>query len=171
MPEEISNELLEALYHGQEETYLEYKGDVPWTDRAKKFEIIRTIFAMANQRDGGVIIVGVENNGNRKGLSDNNYNTFSHDEINSWLNNKSNQKIQCKVEKRKHVDREESVEKNFVFIQVSETKEFPVVYTANQVLINETADSFPRNIALRCGGLYIRNKSQVGNKDIESVEE
>ncbi|TSC91762.1 MAG: hypothetical protein CEN90_226 [Parcubacteria group bacterium Licking1014_17] len=171
MIDEIPNELLEALYHDQEEVYLEYKGDIPWTDIAKKLEIIKTIFAMANESGGGIVIIGVDKDGKRAGLSDANFGTFTHDQISSFLNNKSNQKIQCKIEKHKHIDKEDKVEKNFVFIQISESKEFPVIYTSSHALINPQVQAFSQNIGLRHGALYIRNKSEVGNKEIESMEE
>ena len=169
--EELPEELLAGLYHGQEEVYLEYKGDVPWTDQAKKLEIVKTIFAMANERDGGLIIIGVKDDGSRNGLSEENYNSFSHDQINSYLANKGNQPIQCKVEKKKHTDKDDGKERCFIFIQVSETKEFPLVYTGEMILINSAKQAFPENIGLRRGCLYIRNKLQVGNKEIETNEE
>jgi len=171
MIDDIPKDLLEALYHGQEETYLEYKGDIPWTDSAKKLEIIKSIFAMANERDGGLIIIGVNDDGILVGLSETNFNTFSHDQVHDFLNNKGNQTIQCKVEKRKHVDKNDGKKKNFVFIQVSECKEFPLVYTGDTKLINPSAQAFPSNIGLKKGSLYIRNQTQIGNKEIESREE
>ncbi len=68
--ESLPEELLLALRNGKEETYLEYKGNVSWRDDPKKLEIVQTIYAMANKREGGIIVIGVEDNGTRVGLSD-----------------------------------------------------------------------------------------------------
>lgn len=167
----LSENLQDAIYHGHEEIYLEYKGDVPWSSNPKKIEIIQTIFALSNQKDGGIIIIGINNNGVRVGLSDKNYNTYSHDEINQCLANKGNQPILCKVEKIEHTDLEDNQVKKFVIIQVSESKEFPLIYIGHQKLYNETAQPLNSNIALRTGALYIRNKLNIGNKIIENIHE
>ena len=88
-----------ALYHGREETNIEYKGDVPWTNRKKEREIMQSIFAMSNEEDGGIILIGVADDGTRTGLSTANFATYSHDTINRRIENKGNQPIACKVDK------------------------------------------------------------------------
>ncbi len=159
-----------ALYHGKEETYLEYKGDIVWTSRPKMLEIVKSIFALSNEREGGIIVIGVKDNGTREGLSDNNFNSYSHDQINQYLNNRGNQSIQCKVEKIE-IDVDDDRLKKFVFIQVLECKEFPLIYVGHQELINEKAPAQNNNIGLRTGALYIRNKLNVGNKEISTIHE
>lgn len=171
MSKEIPTNLIEYLYNGKEETYLEYKGDVSWSDRAKKFEIIQTIFALSNERDGGVIVIGVKDDGHLEGLAEENYNSYSHDHINQYLVNKCNQSVGCKVDKFEYLDNDDGVLKKFVFIQVSESKEFPLIYTSGNELIKEGVGSFSGNIGLRAGALYIRNKLDIGNKEISSTQE
>jgi len=168
---DIPENLINALYHKKEETYLEYKGDVPWSDRAKMLEIIQTIFALSNEKGGGIIVVGVKDDGERSGLSDSNYHSYSHDIINQYLTGRSNQPIQCKLEKFGHMDIDDKKEKKFVFIQVNESKEFPLVYIGHQELINQSVPSYNDNICLRTGALYIRNQSNIGNKEIITVHE
>lgn len=165
----IPQNLLEFLYHGKEETYLEYKSDVSWSDRKKKLEITQTIFALANERDGGIIVIGVGDDGKRVGLSQENFNSYSHDDLHKYLTGKGNQPIECKLEKFKH--KEETEYKGFVFIQVAESKEFPVVYIAQTEKIDQNVNAFHTNIGTRKGALYIRNKQDVGNKEIESERE
>jgi len=171
MHNNISKDLKVFLYHGKEETYLEYKGNVPWTDGVKKLDITQTIFALSNKRDGGIIVIGVKDDCTREGLSDENYNSYSHDHINQYLNNKGNQPIMCKVEKFEYLDTEDKKVKKFVFIQVSESKEFPLVYIGNQKLKNEKIEAFNDNIGLRTGALYIRNELNIGNKEISTTYE
>lgn len=167
----ISEDLKSALYHSKEEIYLEYKGDVGWSDRVKMLEIVETIFALSNERGGGIIVIGVKDDGTRVGLSNNNYNSYSHDQINQYLTSKGNQPIQCKVEKFEHLDIEDKKFKKFVFIQVTESKEFPLVYLGPQELKNKNTPAYNENIGLRTGALYIRNKSNIGNKEISTMYE
>lgn len=163
--------LSEHLRHGREETYLEYKGDVPWSDRKKQLEIVKTIFALANERGGGAIVIGVNNSGERIGLSEENFSTYFHDQINQFLNKKSNQNIQCKVTKYKVRIEGEGTGKNFVFIEVAESKEFPLIYTDKIERFNQNAEPYGENVALRKSALYIRNQNENGNKEIETTEE
>jgi hypothetical protein len=171
MSTEIPENLVEYLYHGKEEIYLEYKGNVSWEDSVKKLEIVQTIFALSNERDGGVVVIGVKDDGYLEGLSSENYNSYSHDRINQFLTNKCNQTVRCKVDKFEHSDGDSGALKRFVFIQVSESKEFPLVYTSSNALIKEDVGHFNGNIGLRSGALYIRNKSNIGNKEISTTQE
>ena len=157
----IPESLIDALYHNKEENNLEYKGNVAWTDRVKMLEIIQTIFALSNEQDGGIIVIGVKDDGTREGLSGDNYNSYSHDRINQYLTGRGNQPIRCKIEKFEHVDIKDKEVKKFVFIQVLESKEFPLVYIGNQEFKNQNVQTFNNSSGLRTGALYIRNKSNV----------
>ncbi|MGB2696865.1 MAG: RNA-binding domain-containing protein, partial [Candidatus Zixiibacteriota bacterium] len=53
-------ELLELVKSGREERNLEYKASKDWKDHTTKAKITKTILGMANIRDGGVIVLGVE---------------------------------------------------------------------------------------------------------------
>lgn len=165
----LPEELQQYVTHGQEEVYLEYKGDVSWQDKGKKLEIIQTIFALANGKGGGVIVVGVNDKGEVVGLSDANYSSYSHDHLHQSLSSKGNQPVECKLQGFEYSGAD-SVKK-IIVIQVSETKEFPLVYVGQTEKINEQVDGFSKNIGLRNGALYIRNKQNVGNKEIETIQE
>lgn len=167
----LPRELLELLRHGREETYLEYKGDVPWSDRKKMLEILQTIFALSNEQGGGTIIIGVKDNGERIGLSEGNFSTYSHDKINQKLKGKANQNIHCKVTKHRVRMEDKDTEKNFVFIEIAESKEFPLVYISGLEKFNPSVRSYGKNIALRASALYIRNQNENGNKEIETTKE
>jgi len=161
----LPEELKQYVIHGQEEVYLEYKGDVSWQDRGKKLEIIQTVFALANEKGGGVIVIGINDDGKIEGLSDANLSSYSHDRLHQTLLNKGNQLIECRLEKFEYGAGK------IVVIQVSETKEFPLVYIGETERINEQVDGYTSNIGLRKGALYIRNKQNIGNKEIETTQE
>lgn len=165
----LPEELQQYVTHGQEEPYLEYKGDVSWHDKKKKFEIVQTIFALANEKDGGVIVVGVEDNGDIVGLSDENFFTFKHDSVNQFLVGKGNQAIECKLRGFEFKVNEET--KKVVVIQVSESKEYPVIYIGQTEKIKDEVGDFVENVGLRKSALYIRNKQNIGNKEIQTLEE
>lgn len=168
-PHKISQELLNALFHGQEEINLEYKGDVSWENQAKKLEIAKTIFAMANERNGGVIVIGVNDEGVQSGLSNENYASFSSDHMRRFLDKKTNQVIQYTIEPFDNIEVRDVKGKKFVFIQVSEVREFPCVYVGRNEQKNPSFSE--SEIGLRHGALYIRNKVEVGNKEVETAEE
>lgn len=54
------DELRSFIRHGSEERNLEYKQSMDWGDPATRAKITKGVLAMANIRDGGVIVVGVE---------------------------------------------------------------------------------------------------------------
>lgn len=167
--EQIPSNLRDTLLHGREETYLEYKGDVPWTDRAKKLEIVKTIFALANERNGGIIVIGVKDDGRVVGLSNTNYQSYSHDSLNQYLSGRTNQEIGCKLARYEYTDGVDEV--RVVFIQVSECREFPLVHVGSTETINLAEGAYPENIGIRNGALYIRNRREVENKEIKTTAE
>lgn len=132
---------------------------------------MQTILALANEKDGGVIVIGLKDNGELIGLSEENFNSFSHDKLNQFLQGKTNQPVRCTLSKYGGKDPKSSETKRFVFIQVSESKEFPVVYIGPTEFINQKAGNFLGNIGLRNGALYIRSKHNIGNKEISTIEE
>ncbi len=49
------------ILHGKEERYLEYKRSMIWTGNdTTKVKIAKAMMAMANLRNGGVIVVGMQ---------------------------------------------------------------------------------------------------------------
>ncbi|HEX6087328.1 MAG TPA: ATP-binding protein [Thermoanaerobaculia bacterium] len=61
---------------------VDFKQSAPWN--ALEHKIIRTALAMANLRDGGIIIIGVSESGDRwerTGISDEDLATYEVDEV------------------------------------------------------------------------------------------
>ena len=48
------------IEHGREERYLEYKRAMTWAADDTKLKIVKAMMAMANLRNGGVIVVGMQ---------------------------------------------------------------------------------------------------------------
>ncbi len=156
----------------REQVDVEHKGDIPWTDRKKKLEIIKSVFALANNPGGGVIIVGIDKNSKRVGLSKDKFDSFQHDSLNRELKNRiGSQDVQVDVEKRELPIQGIQKIKRFVFIVVQPTNEYPLIYSGKLEKNNEDEGDFTSNIFLRPGALYIRNKGPIENKEIATPKE
>jgi hypothetical protein len=82
-------ELVALVLHGREERNLEYKRCVSWNSADIKAKIAKTVLAMSNIRDGGAIVVGVEQQGEKfdpTGLQEEEWETFTQDGVSSHLN-------------------------------------------------------------------------------------
>lgn len=81
-----NDQILDLIYHGQEERNLEYKQSVNWGDNEIKAKITKSIIAMSNLADGGDIVIGVQNNGTPAGMNDADLQSFDHDSVKRHVN-------------------------------------------------------------------------------------
>lgn len=87
-PDQERQDIANYIGFGSERTNVEFKQSIPWTGNQPTFA--RTIMAMANQRDGGYIIVGIgDNQGtiDRAGITPECEQTFNQDAMLRWVNN------------------------------------------------------------------------------------
>ncbi|NCQ32475.1 MAG: hypothetical protein GW802_34565, partial [Armatimonadetes bacterium] len=56
-------ELRQAIAFGREQRGVEFKGPGKRTDRAFQAKVIRAILGMANKPGGGVVVIGVDDDG------------------------------------------------------------------------------------------------------------
>ncbi|NQV16638.1 ATP-binding protein [bacterium] len=116
--------LVQFITHGREERNLEYKSNINWKDPHIQAKLIKSILALSNIRNGGAIVIGVEQNGEKftpKGLSNTNLQTFKQDDISSRVSSFADPYVEITVT---HVDYEEA---SYVVIQVKEFAEIPVI--------------------------------------------
>jgi predicted HTH transcriptional regulator len=119
-----NEELIQLIMHGREERNLEYKGDIGWNDTSIRAKLTRSILALSNIRDGGVIVVGVKQNDDTfqpRGLSNKNFESFVQDYISEYVNEYADPYVEIKINKIKYKS------KRFVIIQVQEFPEVPTV--------------------------------------------
>lgn len=93
-------EIIELIKNRQETKNCDFKGSFSWQvyDRNQKCEVIKDIIAMANTRDGGRIIIGVEDNTwDIKGLSDEEFASFDVTQINNVLHEYTDPKHSCLI--------------------------------------------------------------------------
>lgn len=128
-----------ALGRQHESRDVEFKTSAPWSDL--EFKLIKTIMAMANLRDGGVILVGVgeSDKPDLAGIKAADLATYDIDEINDRVGRYASP----------HVDLEFGVatfeSKQFLVIHVREFADSPVV-------CKKAHDS----ASIVCGAVYMR---------------
>lgn len=128
---------------------LDYKISVIWdrTHNNDRLEITKDILAMANTRDGGKILLGVDDvTKEYKGLSEESYNSFEVTKLNQFVHNFADPVFTCTVVKRENLDG-----KRVVVIDIPEFIEDPIVCKDN-------GHNQKGEIVLVRGGLYIRTK-------------
>ena len=74
----------QLLALGRELSGLEFKGPGPRSDRQLFAQVVRAVLGMANRRDGGTVVIGVEDSGTSLspiGLSDADLATWTYDAV------------------------------------------------------------------------------------------
>lgn len=118
-------ELYNLITAGREGRNLEYKQSMSWNDPSTKANITRAILAMSNIRDGGAIVLGVEERSDGTfepiGMNPADADTFDYDEVASYVAEYADPYVQFSL------DRVEYEGKIFIVIQVKEFEEVPVI--------------------------------------------
>ena len=147
----FSQELSDYILRGKEEIYLEYKQSMKWNINAKSdaekvvnFTIVRTMLAMSNNKDGGVIVVGRGQKSNGEfdmaGVKKVDLNSYKQDDIARFLNGVSDPPIHFSIE-RDYLNIK-GKKKWFVVIRVPESEYLPVI------CIKKDCFGVPRDIRL-----------------------
>jgi predicted HTH transcriptional regulator len=120
-----STDLCEHVRIGEESRRREYKAPMSWANELTKAKITKSILAMSNIRDGGVIIIGIREQPDKKfdpvGISDTNASTFIHDDIASYVKEYADPYAEFTVKLIVCSG------KQFVCIQVKEFDDSPVI--------------------------------------------
>ena len=120
----LEKEIKDFINHGLEERYLEYKESIDWNNSEVKAKITKSILAMSNSQDGGVIVIGVKQKDGgfiAEGILPEHSKTFDEDSIRDHVSNYADPYVEFNV---KTVNDEE---KQFIVIQVREFLELPVI--------------------------------------------
>lgn len=116
-----------ALDRCQESTNVDFKASAPWDDL--KFTLIRTVMAMANLRDGGVIVIGASESGDAwdlTGIQPEHLATYDVDDIIDGVNKYASPPVQLAIVIVTYQN-----EKRFLALQVHEFVDTPVVCKRN----------------------------------------
>lgn len=151
----LKNRVQGALDLLQEGRAVEFKRSVMWNEL--KQGIPKDILAMSNLRDGGIIIIGVEESDNkwkRTGMTDEQLNTYDPDDMIDHVNKYASPSMTFNVVK--HTDNEGL---KYLVIRAHEFEEKPFVCK--------------RNFAgeLREGAFYIRPLGKAESREVKIAEE
>lgn len=118
-------ELCEYVFIGEERRNLEYKAPMRWDNSLTREKITKSILAMSNVRDGGVVVIGVDEqprgNFNPVGMSETDVSTFTQDDVASHVAEYADPYVEFSLR------RIECQGKEYVLIQVKEFDEVPVI--------------------------------------------
>jgi predicted HTH transcriptional regulator len=152
----LEKEIKDFIHHGSEERYLEYKESIDWNDSEVKAKITKSILAMSNIQDGGVLVIGVKQKDGAfipQGMSTEHLKSFDEDNIKDYVSNYADAYVEFNV---KTVD---DKGKEFVVIQVREFLEVPVICKKDG-LCN-----------LRKGAIYTRSRRKPETIEVPSQSE
>ncbi len=117
--------VLDSVTHGMEERWLEYKQSMSWDDAESRGNLIKRVISMANIQDGGSIVIGVRQQGERfllEGVTPDHLRTYQQDRVSDNVNEYAAPYVELTV--YTNVEREG---KFFVVIQVRPFDQLPVV--------------------------------------------
>lgn len=116
-----------ALDRCQEATNVDFKASATWDDL--KFQLIRTIIAMANLRDGGIIIIGASENGDSwdlTGIQAEHLNSYDVDDVIDSVSKYASPPVGLELVMATYQNN-----KTFLAIQVHEFADTPIVCKRN----------------------------------------
>ena len=147
------DELRTAIALGREQRNTEFKGPGERTDKVFLAKVVRAVLGMANKPDGGVVVVGVDDDGTAltaTGLTAAQVASWGYDDLHSITS----------VYADPYVDFDVSVVeldgKKFIAIEVREFSELPVLCKRD----------YPR--ILRNGALYVRRRGKNETVEVPS---
>jgi hypothetical protein len=160
-----SNELVRYIDAAGESANIDAKGPVEWDGGETSAGLAKDILALANCRDGGVIVVGKSELQPGKfrldGLSDEQAASFETTKVATWINNYCSPHVHLVCYRHEHDG------KQFIVIAVSEFHDVPVICT-KQFELPSTGKS--NKVILRKGTVYVRTPN-AESAPLSSVEE
>ena len=141
---------------GHEITGAEYKGPGPRTDKHLLAKVARAVLALSNRRNGGRVIIGVEDDGQSltpTGLTATDLDTWRHEDVSGAVSAYADPFVTL------HTSHIQFDGKDFVVIEVEEFEEVPVV----------CKKSYPD--VLRDGACYVRRRGRVESSEIPNSSE
>ena len=114
---------------GREERNLEYKRTMNWSDASTKAKVVKSSIAMANLREGGTIVFGIErqvdDSYSAVGMKPDDYDSFRQDDVSVGVNNYADPFVELTVQKL------ELNGNRFVVIQVREFFDLPIMVSVS----------------------------------------
>lgn len=135
-----------ALGRCKEQPWLDFKESQPWP--SLRWRLLKTIMAMANLRDGGLILVGVAEQGTDwelTGIDPSHLPTFDYDEIIDQIGKYASPQVNVDIVLHKHEDGN-----RYLAFHVHQFEDSPVVCR------NNSPDNLKPKERLAAGDVYVR---------------
>lgn len=131
-------------------------------DKTEKFhEVVRAVLGMANRRDGGVIILGVHDNGDAPGLTDAQLESWSNrDLVRAAIAPYADPFVDFRLELIK-IDSGELAGRRFVLIRVDQFMDIPVI-------CGKAGRNSQGETILRLGALYVRSRETEATVEVST---
>jgi excisionase family DNA binding protein len=154
----ISENLKARILWGREERNLEYKQSMGWGTAETKAKLTKSVLAMSNLRDGGLIIIGVSRQSDdsyeAEGMAKSDFDSFVQDHIAAHINEFADPYVDLVLIKHALDDG-----RLFCILEVAEFAELPVVCKRDGVE------------KLRRGATYIRSRRMNETVEVPSQVE
>ncbi|MGA7678303.1 MAG: ATP-binding protein [Dehalococcoidia bacterium] len=153
-------EFAALLALGHEVTGTEFKGSGPASDRHLFAKVARAVLGMANRRDGGRVIIGVEDNGgtpNPVGLAKPDLDTWKYDDVAAKFAKYADPSVNFELKQEQHIG------KDFVILYVAEFEEIPVLCKQDY--------NKDKQVILRKGACYVRSRRKPETTEIPTQED
>jgi predicted HTH transcriptional regulator len=151
------DQFLEIVATGREGRNLEFKRSMPWDTTEWKTKLVKSVLAFSNVRDGGRIIIGVEERDGGEfqftGMTDEHFATYNQDDVDSEVAKYADPYARLSVNKVP-VD-----ERKFVVLEIEEFGEMPVICKRNGAS------------NLRTGAIYTRPYGKAETVEVPSQTE
>ena len=149
------------ILHGKEERYLEYKRAMIWKgNNTTKVKVAKAMMAMANLRNGGVIVIGMQEISRGvwepEGMTPEQMSSFTQDDVAQWVNDYATPAVQFSINPLTLNGNQ------FVVIQVQEFDTAPVVCRKQKAAGGEN---------LNAGAIYYRSHRKIESAPISSDED
>lgn len=159
-------EFAQILVRGYEQRGIEFKGPCAKTDNQKFASIARAIMGMANHRDGGTVIIGIEDTGsnlNECGLEARDLDTWRYDEVSTAMSVYADPNVGFELEHFEFRGRK------YVVIHVREFDEIPILCKKDFNYKDERTNS--QITVTRSGACYVRTRKKPETSEVPTQTE
>ena len=150
------SDLRDLLALGHEAPGIEFKGPAPRTAKDVFAKVARAALAMANRRNGGVIIIGVEDKSGKIrsiGLNHKDLKSWTYEDVTGTLSSYANPFVDI------HLEKVICDGKSLLVITVKEFEDIPVLCKKDYEDI------------LRAGACYVRRRGKIESSEIPNQAE
>jgi len=155
-------ELEQLLREGRETLSLEFKQSMNWGAEATKAKVVKAALAIANKRDGGLLVFGLTPPVNAgphtlDGMTQADHDSFNQDNVMAKVNAHASPSVDLTVHHRV-VDG-----KLCVVIEIREFQDYPVICSNDLVVAG--------NVIAVKGRMYCRSRRTIETTEVRTVED